>query len=209
MSSDAKDLQVILRAQERRNNNSRGTSEVLKEMKSGLTSQFRWEEMLQAAPIAISGLGACYVAGASPEVEKVQLQSPDGGFKYLRLVIFFFGIHLVALGLTRCENSRHKELKPNLAQCGTLGRHAFLEAEKSMGLTNHELRSMDNSVSASRLHLPIISVLLTPAASLLPRTVQNHPPSDWGPPVRQKAVAGLLEQNQTVHGRMSQRGQTS
>lgn len=87
MPSDAQDLQVLLEEQERRNRFSPEISEVVKEMKNSLISQgqSQWEELLQVAPIAMSCIGACYVAASSPETE-VELQQPDNGFKHLEYV---------------------------------------------------------------------------------------------------------------------------
>lgn len=86
MPSDAKDLEVVLAAQEKRELAPNVSSQVIDEMKSSLIFQFNWAELLQAAPTAISCMGACFVASSSPDAS-VQLEPPkDKGFEHLRFV---------------------------------------------------------------------------------------------------------------------------
>ncbi|KAK3401034.1 hypothetical protein B0T20DRAFT_348783 [Sordaria brevicollis] len=115
MPSDTQDIQVFLAKQESLNRFGSEISDVVKEMKNSLIPQgnFQWEELLQAAPIATSCTGACYVAASSPESE-VDLQRPSNGFKHLNF----------------------NSLRGNLVECGNRGRMAFITAERGMGVIN-------------------------------------------------------------------------
>ncbi|OBS29597.1 hypothetical protein FPOA_03534 [Fusarium poae] len=110
MSQDAKDLQIMLAQQAERDNDPSTTSHVVSEIKSSLIVDASWEQLLQASPIAISGIGACFIASSSPKAA-VQLTSPQKGFSYLR----------------------YASVQANLIECGNMGRFAFIEAESKMG----------------------------------------------------------------------------
>lgn len=84
MPSDAQELQVVLAAKDKRELAPNVSSQVIDEMKSSLIFQFNWAELLQAAPTAISCMGACFVASSSPNAV-VHLEPPkDKGFQYLK-----------------------------------------------------------------------------------------------------------------------------
>jgi hypothetical protein len=86
MSQDSKDLQVILADQSKRELAPNISSQVVNEMKSSLIFQISWEQLLQAAPTAISSIGACFIASSSPKAV-VELTPPkDKGFQYLRCI---------------------------------------------------------------------------------------------------------------------------
>lgn len=86
MSQDGKDLAVILADQSKRELAPNVSSQVINEMKSSLIFQISWEQLLQAAPTAISSMGACFIASSSPKAV-VQLTPPKGkGFEHLRCV---------------------------------------------------------------------------------------------------------------------------
>ncbi|KAI5920341.1 hypothetical protein F4810DRAFT_703039 [Camillea tinctor] len=160
MSSDGRDLQVILAAQERRELALEDQSQIMNEMKSSLIFQCNWEELLQAAPTAISYMGACFVASSSPKAV-VQLTPPkDKGFQYLR----------------------YTSVQANLIECGNIGRMAFLEAEKGMGVIqltsqvidhkiNDIVRCIGDPISAKKMLRPQLSTLKSGAASCLQRAM--------------------------------------
>ncbi|KAK1777277.1 hypothetical protein QBC45DRAFT_417155 [Copromyces sp. CBS 386.78] len=130
MPSDAQDLQVVLAAQEKRELSPDVSSQVIDEMKSSLIFQFNWAELLQAAPTAISCMGACFVASSSPNAN-IQLEPPKPkGFDHLR-----FG-----------------SVQANLVECGNMGRMAFIAAEKGMGtiqLTSKVINGKINDILAT------------------------------------------------------------
>lgn len=63
-------------------------AQFVQEVKESLLFQYNWNELLSAAPTAITLVGACHVAAASPEAAAISLGDavPAGGFKYLRFV---------------------------------------------------------------------------------------------------------------------------
>ncbi|KAF5612376.1 uncharacterized protein FSUBG_1453 [Fusarium subglutinans] len=86
------------------------------ESKASLSSQYRWENIVLPAPVALNALGACAVATGSQKANTT-LAPPREGFKYLS---DFAGFRLQA----------------NLSKSVDLGRFAFMETEKQMGRIN-------------------------------------------------------------------------
>ncbi|RBA17902.1 hypothetical protein FPRO05_10920 [Fusarium proliferatum] len=86
------------------------------ESKASLSSQYRWENIVLPAPVALNALGACAVATGSQKAN-ITFSPPKEGFKYLS---DFAGFRLQA----------------NLSKCVDLGRFAFMETEKQIGKIN-------------------------------------------------------------------------
>ncbi|KAF5620869.1 uncharacterized protein FTJAE_11548 [Fusarium tjaetaba] len=86
------------------------------ESKASLSSQYRWENIVMPAPVALNALGACAVATGS-QTAKATFIPPREGFKYLS---DFAGFRLQA----------------NLSKCVDLGRFTFMETDKQMGKIN-------------------------------------------------------------------------
>lgn len=80
------------------------------EIADSLILRHNWGNLLSAAPLALSFVGACQVAASSPTAVGVKLQRPAGGFKYLL----------------------YDNLQANLVFLVDEGRKAFLEAETRM-----------------------------------------------------------------------------
>ncbi|KAM0388299.1 hypothetical protein ACHAQC_009909 [Fusarium culmorum] len=61
-------------------------AQFVQEVKESLLFQYNCNELLYATPTAITLMGACHVAAASPEAAAINLGDgvPTGGFKYLR-----------------------------------------------------------------------------------------------------------------------------
>ncbi|KAI1869369.1 hypothetical protein JX265_006459 [Neoarthrinium moseri] len=156
MSSDSRDLQTILVAQEKRDLAPNVSSQVINEMKSSLIFQISWEQLLQAAPTAISCMGACFIASSSPRAV-VELTSPPGkGFQYLK----------------------YTSVQANLVECGNMGRMAFLEAENGMGVIqltsqvingkiNEIVPTIADPVSAKKMLRPQLETLKSGANTCL------------------------------------------
>ncbi|KAL5589346.1 hypothetical protein FOVSG1_011213 [Fusarium oxysporum f. sp. vasinfectum] len=154
MSQDAKDLQVILADQAKRELAPNVSSQVINEMKSSLIFQISWEQLLQAAPTAISSMGACFIASSSPKAV-VQLEPPkDKGFLYLR----------------------YTSIQANLVECGNMGRMAFLEAEDKMGviqLTSQVINGKINDIIPTIADTPSAKRMLRPQLQTLSRGAQT------------------------------------
>ncbi|RBR22480.1 hypothetical protein FVER53590_10768 [Fusarium verticillioides] len=86
------------------------------ESKASLSSQYRWENIIMPAPVALNALGACAVATGSQKANAT-FSPPREGFKYLSDFAGF-------------------RLQPNLSKCVDLGRFAFMETDKQMGKIN-------------------------------------------------------------------------
>lgn len=84
MSSDAQDLATICDADRNRQTAQDVTKQVIGEMKSSLIFQYKWQDLLQAAPTSISSMGACFTASASTGNVHASIDPPVGGFKYLK-----------------------------------------------------------------------------------------------------------------------------
>ncbi|KAG9495125.1 hypothetical protein J7337_013360 [Fusarium musae] len=86
------------------------------ESKASLSSQYRCENIIMPAPVALNALGACAVATGSQKAN-ITFAPPKEGFKYLSDFAGF-------------------RLQPNLSKCVDLGRFAFMETDKQMGKIN-------------------------------------------------------------------------
>ncbi|KAF4949191.1 hypothetical protein FGADI_9048 [Fusarium gaditjirri] len=154
MSQDNKDLQVVLADQAKRELAPNVSSQVINEMKSSLIFQISWEQLLQAAPTAISSMGACLIASSSPKA-LVQLSPPkDKGFQYLR----------------------YTSVQANLVECGNLGRMAFLEAEDKMGiiqLTSQVINGKINDIIPTIADPPSAKKMLRPQLQTISRGAQT------------------------------------
>jgi hypothetical protein len=89
MSAD--DLTKVEAAQQavlKKTHSGKAGAQFCQEVKESLLFQYNWNELLSAAPTAITLVGACHVAAASPEAAAISLADavPSGGFKYLRYV---------------------------------------------------------------------------------------------------------------------------
>ncbi len=61
---------------------------IVREIKSSILIQYKWEELLMSGPVSISSLGACFAAASSPSANVI-FTPPMEGFKYLRLAAYF------------------------------------------------------------------------------------------------------------------------
>lgn len=61
-----------------------------KDVKQSLLFQYDWGELLSAAPICLSLMGACYVASSSPKANGMSLEEcrPPQGFEFIRYIGF-------------------------------------------------------------------------------------------------------------------------
>lgn len=59
------------------------SNQFIEEVKSLSLSQLHWGELLSIAPTALSLLGPCSIAAATPAADKMILKKPEGGFAYL------------------------------------------------------------------------------------------------------------------------------
>lgn len=83
MPSDDSQLQVVLKAKAKRENDPNITTQVILEMKSSLIFQISWQDLLQAGPTSLSSMGACFAASASRNAALI-LEPPPKGFTYLK-----------------------------------------------------------------------------------------------------------------------------
>lgn len=82
----SKELQAALDVEQRRVSDPRIINRVIKEMQSSAVFKHNWGELLMAAPVAVSSLGAIFAASSTPVAARIMLSSPSGskgGFKYL------------------------------------------------------------------------------------------------------------------------------
>lgn len=89
MSGDA--LSKVEAAQQavlKKTHGGKAGAQFTQEVKESLLFQYKWNELLAAAPTSITLVGACHVAAASPEAAVISLSDPvpQGGFKYLQCV---------------------------------------------------------------------------------------------------------------------------
>ncbi|KAF8587134.1 hypothetical protein K439DRAFT_860309 [Ramaria rubella] len=105
-----------------------------RDVKNSLLFQYDWGALLSAAPLAISLMGACYVAATSPLAQSISLKDaePKDGFKFIR----------------------RPELKACLVQVSDTGRMAFLMAQRNMDLINSTSVSLGSYMSAILEYLP-------------------------------------------------------
>ncbi|KAE8445514.1 hypothetical protein EG329_013277 [Mollisiaceae sp. DMI_Dod_QoI] len=80
------------------------------EISDSLILQHNWGDLLSAAPLALSFVGACQLAASTPAASGMTLKCPSGGFAYLK----------------------YTSLQANLVLLSDTGRSAFLEAERRM-----------------------------------------------------------------------------
>ncbi|VUC27244.1 unnamed protein product [Clonostachys rosea] len=111
MPSDQSQLDVVLATKAKRENDPKIASRVISEMKSSLAFEISWQDLLQAAPTSLSSVGACFAASTSTAAA-MTLTPPPEQFTYLK----------------------HTIVKGNLLECADLGRYAFAEAVRGMGL---------------------------------------------------------------------------
>ncbi|KAK6526008.1 hypothetical protein TWF281_011049 [Arthrobotrys megalospora] len=95
-------------------------NDVTKEIKSTILSKCRWEELLMTAPVAIYGLGGCFIASSSPVVSATRV--PTFQYKATRYS-----------GHPPETVTSPESLQAAFVECSNLGRYAFLETEKGMG----------------------------------------------------------------------------
>ncbi|KAI1855398.1 hypothetical protein JX266_000263 [Neoarthrinium moseri] len=187
MSSDSRDLQTILVAQEKRDLAPNVSSQVINEIKSSLIFQISWEQLLQAAPTAISCMGACFIASSSPRAV-VELTSPPGkGFQYLK----------------------YTSVQANLVECGNMGRMAFLEAENGMGVIqltsqvingkiNEIVPTIADPVSAKKMLRPQLETLKSGANTCLNSAIaMDKKFEDWLLYVCEMHAACVQQENNT------------
>ncbi|CAI7565821.1 unnamed protein product [Penicillium glandicola] len=107
-----------------------------KDVKQSLLFQYDWGELLSAAPMCLSLMGACYVASSSPKAVGMTLEDckPTGGFKHIR----------------------HPELRACLIQVSDYGRMAFLEAEKKMALIGMASGSIGETLPTVSQYLALL-----------------------------------------------------
>ncbi|KAK7225016.1 hypothetical protein V2G26_013019 [Clonostachys chloroleuca] len=155
MPSDDSQLQVVLKAKAKRENDPNITTQVILEMKSSLIFQISWQDLLQAGPTSLSSMGACFAASASRNAALI-LEPPPKGFTYLK----------------------YPSVKANLIECGNLGRFAFVEAEAGMGLIqqtgavmngkmNDVLKMINDPPTAKKLLKPQLNTIKAGANSCL------------------------------------------
>ncbi|EWC47857.1 hypothetical protein DRE_02739 [Drechslerella stenobrocha 248] len=91
------------------------------EIKGTVLFQYRWEDLLMAAPVAISCMGGCFVAASSRRAATTTLKP----FEYMKTK---------ARGMQPSKETSPGTLQGALVECSNLGRWAFLEAKMSMGM---------------------------------------------------------------------------
>jgi hypothetical protein len=125
----AKQLNLALEIQRKRDLSATLAKDIVADIRNTLLFQLKWEDLLMAAPIALSSLGAIFVAASSTDTS-ITLEPPEGGFKQLMYArytsLWHFDCYLTF-------NHSYPRLHPNLLECGNLGRLAFMDAEKGMG----------------------------------------------------------------------------
>ncbi|KEF58341.1 uncharacterized protein A1O9_06267 [Exophiala aquamarina CBS 119918] len=99
------------------------TKEASSDIKSSLLFTARWESLLMSAPIALSSLGACYVASSSEIARTIKLTIPKD------------------------SKLTTPSLPANLVECGNLGTNAFIEAEAAMGSIHMNSKMVDMKVA--------------------------------------------------------------
>ncbi|KAF4342143.1 hypothetical protein FBEOM_3876 [Fusarium beomiforme] len=105
---------------------------ILGEAKDSFSPQYRWENLLTPAPVALNALGACVVATGSSRAD-TRLTPPREGFKYL-------------------EDFGGFSLRASLVKSADLGRLAFMETESNMNkihlLSENAYRKFNNILEA-------------------------------------------------------------
>jgi hypothetical protein len=83
-SEDAKQLEKALKAQYDRDNHENVTNRVVNEIKASMVFQYRWEDLLQSGPVALTCMGSCFIATASNTSRGLMLEAPKDGFQFLK-----------------------------------------------------------------------------------------------------------------------------
>jgi hypothetical protein len=86
LGHDELEKQAAIVDEQRRQEATRtdASSRFILDIQSSLLYSMNWSEFLSAAPMAISLMGACYVASTVPGATSITLSPPEGGFKHLR-----------------------------------------------------------------------------------------------------------------------------
>lgn len=84
MASDQQDLETIRAAEKERIDSDTLTKDLVLEMKNSLIFHLRWQDILQAAPVSISAMGALLTASACSDAQTTDLARAGGGLKSLR-----------------------------------------------------------------------------------------------------------------------------
>ena len=58
-------------------------AQFVQETKMSAYLSYNWDELLTAAPIAISLLATCIMAASPQHAERIKLERPSGGWKYV------------------------------------------------------------------------------------------------------------------------------
>ncbi|EGR44554.1 uncharacterized protein TRIREDRAFT_112146 [Trichoderma reesei QM6a] len=113
LGHDELEKQAAIVDEQRRQEATRtdASSRFILDIQSSLLYSMNWSEFLSAAPMAISLMGACYVASTVPGATSITLSPPEGGFKHLSW----------------------RSLNANLIECSDMGRIAFTQAEVNLG----------------------------------------------------------------------------
>lgn len=88
-ASKASELQALQKRNDDRlakQGNGNAATAFAKDVKQSLLFQYDWGELLSAAPMCLSLMGACYVASTSPKAAGMSLEEckPTGGFKFIQ-----------------------------------------------------------------------------------------------------------------------------
>ncbi|KAK6499956.1 hypothetical protein TWF481_010312 [Arthrobotrys musiformis] len=112
---------VVKKEADRRNAmTSAAINDVSKEIKSTILFQYRWEELLMAAPVAINCMGGCFIAASSPIATATKISTFDYETSNLDSQVI-------------TNQTSPTSLQAGLVQASNLGRIAFLQAERGMG----------------------------------------------------------------------------
>ncbi|KAF8465505.1 hypothetical protein BDZ91DRAFT_794862 [Kalaharituber pfeilii] len=119
MAATQDNLLTVLKAKDDLENRERIAGKLVSQIKMSAFFEVNWEDLLMAAPVAISNIGKLYAASSSREAQTIQLNLGKEGKKNFNSGF----IDLITL----------PSLKANLVACGDMGRFAFVEAENCMG----------------------------------------------------------------------------
>lgn len=82
-------LRTALDLQMKSTQTDKAQTDFVTTIKNSALFSLNWDELLCAAPMALSLLGSCMVAASSDAAIRTQLKPPRGGFKYLRQVTMY------------------------------------------------------------------------------------------------------------------------
>ncbi|KAF5671095.1 hypothetical protein FCIRC_8785 [Fusarium circinatum] len=102
-------LDVVVQRQNARQLDPAISDKVIDEMKSSAILSVSWEDLILSTPVAISCLGACFVASSSEKIETVKVPMVAGA-----------------------TVQRPEYLSRNLSECANLGLDAFNQAERGL-----------------------------------------------------------------------------